>query len=176
MLTLPTDAFDFNKPVTEYTHTVWTHKDGLPSAFIYSIAQTQDGYLWLGTADGLVRFDGIRFVHWRSEMGHKVLLGAVHTVCAARDGGLWAGTASGMLGHIRGDDLTVSSTIGAQPETILDDRGGTLWVATDNRILRFHAANLGKIGADIGLPGTFLSGLLQDEHGAIWFSTANGDY
>jgi ligand-binding sensor domain-containing protein len=103
MLTLPTVAFDFNKPVTEYTHTVWTHKDGLPSAFIYSIAQTQDGYLWLGTADGLVRFDGVRFVHWRSEMGHKVLLGAVHTVCAAADGGLWVGTASGMLGHIRGD-------------------------------------------------------------------------
>ena len=82
LLARPTEAFDLNKPVTEYTHTVWTHKDGLPSAFIYSIAQTQDGYLWLGTADGLVRFDGVRFVHWPSEMGHKVLLGAV-PVCAA---------------------------------------------------------------------------------------------
>ncbi len=174
VLARPIDAFDFKKPVSEYTHTVWTHKDGLPSAFIYSIAQTLDGYLWLGTADGLVRFDGARFAHWRSEMGHKVLLGAVHTVCAARDGGLWVGTASGMLGHIRGDNLTVSSNIGAQPETILEDRGGTLWVATENRILRFDAVSLGQIGADISLPGAFLSGLLPDGHGSVWFSMANG--
>ena len=174
LLALPVDASDFSKPITEYTHTVWTHKDGLPSAFIYSIAQTQNGYLWLGTADGLVRFDGVRFVHWRSEMGHKVLLGAVHTVRVARDGGLWVGTASGVLGHIRGDDLTVSSNLGAQPETILEDRGGTLWVATENRILRFHAANLGQIGVEISLPGSFLSGLFQDGHGSVWFSTANG--
>jgi signal transduction histidine kinase/ligand-binding sensor domain-containing protein len=174
VLALPTDALDSKKPVSEYTHTVWTHKDGLPSAFIYSIAQTQDGYLWLGTADGLVRFDGARFVHWRSEMGHKVLLGAVHSVCVARDGGLWVGTASGMLGHIRGDDLTVSSDVGAQPETMLEDRGGTLWVATDNRLRRLDAVNLGQIGAEINLPGSFLSGLLQEGHGSIWFSTTNG--
>jgi ligand-binding sensor domain-containing protein len=99
---------------------------------------------------------------------------ALHTVCAAADGVLGVGTASGMLGHIRGDDLTASSNIEAQPETMLEDRGGTLWVATENRLLRFHAANRGRIGADISLPVTFLSGLLQDEHGAIWFSTANG--
>ena len=41
------EASDPNKPLTEYTHTVWTHKDGVPSAFIYAIVQTQDGYLWL---------------------------------------------------------------------------------------------------------------------------------
>ncbi len=79
-------AFDSDKLLTEYTHTVWTHKDGLPSAFIYSIAQSQDGYLWLGTADALARFDGVRFVHWRPKTGYKRLLGVVRTVCAARDG------------------------------------------------------------------------------------------
>ena len=56
----PADAFASEKPLTEYTQTIWTHKDGLPSAFIYSMAQTPDGYLWLATADGLVQFDGVR--------------------------------------------------------------------------------------------------------------------
>ncbi len=65
LFALQSAAFDPTKPLTEYTHTVWTHKDGLPSAFIYSIAQTRDSYLWLATTDGLVRFDGVRFVHWR---------------------------------------------------------------------------------------------------------------
>src|SRR5712664_4805725 len=83
---LPAGAFASEKPLTEYTQTIWTHKDGLPSASIYSIAQTPDGYLWLATADGLVQFDGVRFTHWRPKTGHTALLGVVRTLCAGRDG------------------------------------------------------------------------------------------
>jgi len=104
LLTAQSEASDPRKPLTEYTHTVWTHKDGIPSAFIYSMAQTEDGYLWLATTDGLVRFDGVRFVHWRPKTGHTALLGVVRSLWAARDGSLWIGTASGLVGHIRGDD------------------------------------------------------------------------
>src|SRR5258708_2720954 len=89
MALFPGDAFASEKPLTEYTQTIWTHKDGLPSASIYSIAQTPDGYLWLATADGLVQFDGVRFTHWRPKTGHTALLGVVRTLCAGRDGTLW---------------------------------------------------------------------------------------
>src|SRR6202171_2776641 len=167
LLALQAQARDSNKPLTEYTHTVWTHKDGIPSAFIYSIAQTRDGYLWLATTDGLVRFDGVRFVHWRPKTGHTALLGVVRSLCATRDGSLWIGTATGLVGHIRGDNLTTLS-VGAQAEAILEDRDGTLWVATENRVLRFRAGTREQIGAAITLPGSFLSGLLQDGSGSIW--------
>src|SRR6202171_19291 len=167
LLTPPANAFNFNKPLTEYTHTVWTHKDGIPSAFIYSIAQTGDGYLWLATTDGLVRFDGVRFVHWRPQTGHTGLLGGVRSLCAARDGSLWIGTAAGLVGHIRGDDLTTFS-VGAQVEAILEDRDGTLWAATENNLLRLRAATQEQMGTAITLPGTFLSGPLQDGSGSIW--------
>jgi signal transduction histidine kinase/ligand-binding sensor domain-containing protein len=170
LLTAQADAFDSKKPLTEYTHTVWAHKDGIPSAFIYSIAQTQDGYLWLATTDGLVRFDGVRFVHWRPKTGHTALLGVVRSLCAARDGSLWIGTATGLVGRIRGDDLTAFS-VGAQAEAMLEDRDGTLWVSTENRVLRFRAATQEQIGAAIPLPETFLSGPLQDKSGFIWFTT-----
>jgi signal transduction histidine kinase/ligand-binding sensor domain-containing protein len=164
------EASDSNKPLTEYTHTVWTHKDGIPSAFIYSIAQTRDGYLWLATTDGLVRFDGVRFVHWRPETGHTALLGVVRSLCAAQDGSLWIGTATGLVGRIRGEDLTTFS-VGVQAEAMLEDRDGKLWVATEDRVLRFRAATQEPIGAAIELPGTFLSGPLQDRSGFIWFTT-----
>ena len=173
LLALQAKASASSKPLTEYTHTVWTHKDGIPSAFIYSIAQTQDGYLWLATTDGLVRFDGVRFVHWRPKTGHTELLGVVQSLCAARDGSLWIGTAAGVVGHIRGDDLTTSS-IGAQIEAMLEDRDGTLWVTTETYLLRFNPATQGQIGTAVALPGPFLSGPLQDRSGSIWFSTDSG--
>ncbi len=172
LLALQADASASSKPLTEYTHTVWTHKDGIPSAFIYSIAQTQDGYLWLATTDGLVRFDGVRFVHWRPKTGHTELLGVVRSLCAARDGSLWIGTADGLVGHIRGDDLTTFS-VGAQVEAILENRDGTLWVSTANDLLRFRTATQEQIGTAIVLPGTLLSGPLQDRSGSIWFTTRN---
>jgi ligand-binding sensor domain-containing protein/signal transduction histidine kinase len=173
LLALTSEASHPNKPLTEYTHTVWTHKDGIPSAFIYSIAQTRDGYLWLATKDGLVRFDGVRFLHWRPKTGHTALLGVVKSLCAARDGSLWIGTAAGLVGHIRGDDLTTSS-VGTQIEAMLQDSQGTLWVTTENYLLRFHAATQEQIGAAVALPGSFLSGPLQDENGSIWISTNSG--
>jgi ligand-binding sensor domain-containing protein/signal transduction histidine kinase len=170
LLALQSEASDPNKPLTEYTHTVWTHKDGIPSAFIYSIAQTRDGYLWLATTDGLIQFDGVRFIHWRPKTGHTALLGVVRALCAGRDGSLWIGTASGLLGHIRGDDLT-THPIGAQVEAIIEDRDGSLWVTTENSLLRFRAATQEQVGTAIPLPGTFLSGPLQDRSGSIWFTT-----
>jgi signal transduction histidine kinase/ligand-binding sensor domain-containing protein len=172
LLAPQSEASDPNKLLTEYTHTVWTRKDGLPSAFIYSISQTQDGYLWLATTDGLVRFDGVRFVHWRPKTGHTQLLGAVRVLCAGRDGSLWIGTASGLVGQIRGDDLTTHS-IGTQVEAILEDRDGMLWVTTENDLLRFNPATQEQVGAAIKLPEAFLSGPLQDGSGSIWFSTHN---
>ena len=166
----PADAFASEKPLTEYTQTIWTHKDGLPSASIYSIAQTPDGYLWLATADGLVQFDGVRFTHWRPKTGHTALLGVVRTLCAGRDGTLWVGTGSGVVGHVRGDDLT-TSFVGPEIQAMLEDANGTLWVMAGDQVLRFRAATQEQIGSAIALPGLFLSGLLQDKSGSIWFST-----
>jgi ligand-binding sensor domain-containing protein/signal transduction histidine kinase len=173
LLALQAEASASSKPLTEYTHTIWTHKDGIPSAFIYAIAQTRDGYLWLATTDGLVRFDGVRFVHWRPKTGHTELLGVVRSLCAARDGSLWIGTAAGLVGHIRGDDLTVSS-VGTQVEAMLEDSDGTLWLTTKDRIIRFRTATQQQIGTATVLPGPFLSGPLQDKSGFIWISTESG--
>jgi signal transduction histidine kinase/ligand-binding sensor domain-containing protein len=172
LFALPSDASDSNKPLTEYTHNVWTHKDGIPSAFIYSIAQTSDGYLWLATTDGLVRFDGVRFVHWRPKTGHTELLGVVRSLCAARDGSLWIGTGAGLVGQIREDDLTTFS-VGAQVEALLESRDGTLWVSTADRLLRFSTVTQEQVGITMALPGTLLSGPLQDRSGSVWFTTQN---
>lgn len=172
MLAQPATALDPNRAVTQYRQTIWTGKDGLPATFIYSIAQSSDGYIWLGTTDGLVRFDGIQFVHWRSK-GNRILLGTVRVVSAAREGGLWVGTASGLVGHVHGDDLSTAA-IDAPVEAILETREGTLWAATARRVVRLHAETLAQVGDTISLPADFYSGLLQDKDGVIRLSTARG--
>ncbi|HSU66345.1 MAG TPA: two-component regulator propeller domain-containing protein, partial [Tepidisphaeraceae bacterium] len=62
-------GLDKDRALTQYVHRIWQAQQGLPQATIYAIAQTSDGYLWLGTQTGLVRFDGIRFVPVRDTDG-----------------------------------------------------------------------------------------------------------
>src|SRR5258708_33065381 len=88
VLAFPADALDPRRALVEYRRTIWTSREGLPSTFIYSVAQSSDGYLWLGSTDGLARFDGVQFVHWRPT-GSRTLQCTVRVVAAACEGALW---------------------------------------------------------------------------------------
>src|SRR5262245_59739394 len=78
-------------PLADYTLTTCNENDGLPAGRIRAIAQDADGYLWLGTDAGLVRFDGVRFDAWRSLGDARLPVGAVTALLNTRDGALWVG-------------------------------------------------------------------------------------
>jgi ligand-binding sensor domain-containing protein len=63
--THPVGALDTNRQLSQYGHTAWRVEDGVFAGMPNVIAQTTDGYLWIGTQVGLTRFDGVRFVSWR---------------------------------------------------------------------------------------------------------------
>src|ERR1700683_1390058 len=65
-------ALDPALVVSQYLHTTWTQEEGADLPGVQAIAQTNDGYLWLGTGVGLIRFDGIRFVHWEPHAGEEL--------------------------------------------------------------------------------------------------------
>src|SRR4051812_16059758 len=69
LFSLPASALDPERALTQYSRTVWTQASGLPQDTIRAIAQTADGYLWLGTNEGLARFDGYDFVSFTKESG-----------------------------------------------------------------------------------------------------------
>ena len=82
--------------INQYAHTAWTVREGFFKGVIYSIAQTPDGYLWLGTEFGLLRFDGVRSVPWQPPAGEHLPSSYIRSLLAARDGRLWIGTAKGL--------------------------------------------------------------------------------
>src|SRR5208337_3903624 len=88
-------ALDRPLDLTQYTHTAWTARDGLKGS-TRSIVQTPDGYLWIGTEFGVVRFDGVRFVPWSPPPGERLPSPNILALVAGRDGTLWIGTLEGL--------------------------------------------------------------------------------
>ena len=78
-------------PTPQYALSSWTEGDGLPANAIRALTQDGDGYLWLGTRAGLVRFDGVRFVVWEHDSNAVQTENDITAVYAARDGSLWIG-------------------------------------------------------------------------------------
>src|ERR1700722_2011407 len=91
-------ALNPSKALTQYSTTLWTQEQGLPQNTISAIAQTADGYLWLGTDEGLARFDGYEFVVYSRDTG-KLPSNSILALATGRDGTLWIGTPVGLTEH-----------------------------------------------------------------------------
>src|ERR1700722_16352741 len=86
----PAWAVDPNRHISQYAHNAWTIQDGHLPGMVNAIAQTADGYLWIGTSAGLVRFDGIRFIPWDAP-GEPLAFSSseITALLGARDGSIW---------------------------------------------------------------------------------------
>ena len=162
-----------DQTLAQYSETAWGHKDGLPSTFIYAVTQTTDGFLWLGTADGLVRFDGVQFTRWRPAMPNDQVLGQVRVLSVSRHGDLLLGTGTGMLGRMGNGDLKITQLYAAV-ESIQESRDGSLWVATDAALWHIDEASLQPVEPSIAMPKGRLSGPLRDSDGREWITTEQG--
>src|SRR5262245_4049083 len=82
--------------ISQYAHTSWKIRDGFAQGRIATIAQTPDGYLWLGTEFGLLRFDGIRNVRWQPPRDQHLPSDNIGKLITSRDGTLWIATFNGL--------------------------------------------------------------------------------
>src|SRR5258707_14859881 len=88
-------ALDPQKAITEYVHDVWTAENGLPQNTVATVTQTRDGYLWLGTYEGLVRFDGVKFTVFDMSNTPAMKSNQIRVLYEGHDGSLWIGTQGG---------------------------------------------------------------------------------
>src|SRR2546423_11683406 len=84
----PTFALDNERGIVQFHHTTWSENDGAPGE-ISALAQTEDGYLWIGSARGLFRFDGLKFEEYKPQPGVELPSHSIYSLMATPDGGLW---------------------------------------------------------------------------------------
>src|SRR6185295_2656385 len=94
-------ALDPLKRISQYGHDWWEIEQGLPQSTVHAIAQTRDGYLWVGTQEGLARFDGLRFTVFDKRNTPEISHDFIRALLEGRDGSLWIGTMGGGLGRFK---------------------------------------------------------------------------
>src|ERR1700757_4679458 len=127
LLTLQPCASALNSAldINQYAHKAWTAREGLAQGQITSIAQTADGYIWLGTEFGLLRFDGVRNVLWQPPAGQHLPSSRIFSLLVSRDGTLWIGTGEG-LASLKDAKITLYPQLaGRQIFALIEDRNGS---------------------------------------------------
>src|ERR1051325_5926595 len=93
--TLSASALDPTKTLTQYIQDNWQTDQGLPQNAVYCITQTKDGFLWIGTEEGVARFDGVRFTVFNKANTPEIKNNIINALLADREGNLWIGTYGG---------------------------------------------------------------------------------
>jgi ligand-binding sensor domain-containing protein len=160
--------------LSQMEHSTWRLQDAVFAGAPRGIAQTKDGYLWIGTENGLVRFDGVRFVPWAPPPGPQLSNQRIKSLLAARDGSLWIGTNSGLSHWTNGKLINYPSSV-ANIGSILEARDGTIWVTRlrlrdlSGPICRVEGFQLHCFGKADGIASPAGDPSVEDSQGNLWF-------
>jgi signal transduction histidine kinase/ligand-binding sensor domain-containing protein len=170
-------AVDPDKQISQYGHTAWRIQDGIFSGAPNAIAQTRDGYLWIGTENGLIRFDGVRFVPWAPLKG-KLLSSGIFSLLAGTDGSLWIGTSTN-LAHLQNGNLTNYLGADGRVNSIVQGHDGRIWI-TRSRVhddkgplCEVKGASLRCYGKADGITPPYAVPLAEDSEGNLWIGSVN---
>ena len=172
-------ALDPSRLISQYGHTAWRIQDGYIPGVAEAIAQTTDGYLWIGTYAGLVRFDGAHYVPFDPGNGQQLADYRIYALLGARDGSLWIGTGGG-LSRWKGGVLTNYESPHARVSSIVEDAEGTVWIVraqdvdTSGPLCRVTGANPRCYGRADGIPMATGVRLALDDQGNLWIGGFEG--
>ena len=155
---------------SSFVHSAWTAKDGLPGAAV-SLAQTTDGFLWIGTASGLYRFDGVRIQRYVPQDG-QLQEGVLAPLFATGDGGLWIGYNRGGLSFLKNGTMTHFTERDGlprgQPRCLAQGHDGGLWAAFQGGLSRFDGSRWQRVGMDWNYPAATAWSVVVDRDGTVW--------
>lgn len=161
-------------PFDQHTHRDYFARDGLPSSWINDVLQTNDGFLWIATDNGLVRFDGLKFSTFDRNSNPQLPASETRVLYECREGSLWIGTTSGLACYRRGRPPAFEDIPGFPRTTVFaiqEDRSGTLWVGT------LHGTYVRKRELQFELvkdAPTNVRAICEDPEGTLWLGSNDG--
>ena len=172
----PAGALDPNKAITQYVHTVWRTEDGLPQTSVMKILQTRDGYLWVGTQNGIGRFDGARFTTFDRTSTPNLHDNWISDLVEDRSGTLWIATSHGGLTSFRnGVFLHFPGIADRAARTLAADPDGSVWVGGIGGVAHIDNGRIVKRYTTAqGLSGDPITRVLVDRQRAVWIASAGG--
>ncbi|QSQ21817.1 response regulator [Pyxidicoccus parkwayensis] len=179
VLATPGMALDPERRVSQLSQDSWRSDDGLPQNSLLSLAQTRDGYVWLGTWEGLVRFDGARFVVFDKRNTPELRNHTIKALAEDPTGTLWVGTEQGLVayhdGRFERAPGAAAPLDGVKVEELLVGEG-VLWVGTSVGLWQVPLGDgaARQYTVEQGLPASYVTALTQGEGGSLWVGTKHG--
>ena len=156
----------------------WQTADGIPADSVTAIIQTDDGFLWVGTSAGLVRFDGVKFNQIKLNKAAGAPGVFVTALCQDKDGHLWIGTqGEGLfeLAHGKLSQFTrASGLLDDNITSLAADNNGLVWIGTKSGLNTANGAQFKSFTVHDGLPDQLVSGVHVARSGAVWITTRGG--
>lgn len=170
-------ALDPHQELRHYGYQSWQTESGLPQNTVHTVLQTHDGYLWLGTENGLVRFDSTRFRVWTAETTPELGSSLINSLMEDRSGALWIGTSSGVTRYTGGNFKSFSQQNAAPASTVWSmhqDRDGNIWLLAAEGLAVYDGQRFAAIA---GLPPLDESNMMVEaQDGSLWIGTMDGLY
>jgi signal transduction histidine kinase/ligand-binding sensor domain-containing protein/CheY-like chemotaxis protein len=171
-------GLDPHKQIGQYMRTVWETSAGLPQNSVQAVVQTRDGYLWFGTQEGLVRFDGSRFVVFNERTTRGMPGNDVRSLFESPDGTLWIGLTGGLARLKDGQFTAYTRETGLPHEwvySITGDRDGSVWLGTfGGGLLHFKDGKFSARTSHTGLTDDFIWAIHQTRDGSLWAGSNRG--
>ncbi len=170
-------GLDPSKSIAEYRHSVWTAENGLPQNSVQTLCQTRNGYIWIGTQEGLVRFDGLNFMVFDKTNAPAISDKFVNALLETSDGTLWGGGARGCLFSLQNGVFTRQAIDQQADVRVLAEWHGRVWIGTNRGLYYWqrNAATLRRLSVSDGLPSDAILSLAADTTaGILWVGTQEG--
>jgi diguanylate cyclase (GGDEF)-like protein/PAS domain S-box-containing protein len=167
-------ALDPSLHPSQYVLDNWQIPDGLPQTSVMAIARTPDGYLWVGTQEGLARFDGVKFTVFDTDNEPALRHNAITALLVDRSGLLWVGTHSGIAvlqnGHFT-PLLRIPELERAEITAFAEGNAGHFWVGTESGLFEIGGGRAVSYGAPSGLRDGRIRALHESRDGVLWVGT-----
>jgi ligand-binding sensor domain-containing protein/signal transduction histidine kinase len=162
----------------QYASRTWQTDEGLPDNAVQAIAQTRDGYLWVGTRGGLAKFDGLSFTAFGPGNTPEIKNPSITALCADRQGALWIGTDGGGLTRLSGRTFSqynkTNGLAGNNLTVIYESKDGSLWIGTTTGMSRYKGGTFTNYGRKQGLSSDNVRSIHEDRAGDLWIATGEG--